>query len=160
MENQAYIFFIFILNGFLIGLIFDIFRILRQSFKTKDFITYIEDIIFWVITGILILNSIFKFNNGEIRGYIFIGIIIGTILYLLLFSKLFIRINVLIINLLKKAIYYVLIVPIKSIISFLKTILLKPISFIVINLKKVCHFLKLNIKILIKNIKNKNTRRI
>ncbi len=66
MQNQAYAFIVFILNGFLIGLLFDIFRIFRKSFKTPDFITYLEDFIFWIITGLLLLYSIFKFNNGEL----------------------------------------------------------------------------------------------
>lgn len=72
LENQAYLFVIFILNGFLIGILFDIFRILRKSFKTKDWLTYIQDILFWIITGFIVLFSIFRFNNGELRGFIFI----------------------------------------------------------------------------------------
>ena len=43
-SNQAYLFLIFTINGILIGFLFDIFRILRKSFKTNDLITYIEDI--------------------------------------------------------------------------------------------------------------------
>ena len=59
ITNQAYLFLIFVINGLLIGLLFDFFRILRLSFKTRDFVTYIEDIIFWIITGIIVLYSIF-----------------------------------------------------------------------------------------------------
>ena len=46
VENQAYLFLIFIINGIVIGLLFDIFRILRKSFKTSDIITYVQDILF------------------------------------------------------------------------------------------------------------------
>lgn len=60
------------MNGLLIGLTFDFFRILRKCFKTKNWITYIQDIVFWIITGLIILYSIFKFNNGELRGFIFL----------------------------------------------------------------------------------------
>ena len=63
MKSEVYIFFIFILLGIIIGIIFDIFRILRKSFKTKDFITNIEDVLFWIISGLLTLFTIFKFNN-------------------------------------------------------------------------------------------------
>lgn len=42
-ENQAYLFMIFVLNGILIGIIFDIFRILRRSFNTPNWVTYLED---------------------------------------------------------------------------------------------------------------------
>ena len=72
MENQAYLFMIFIFNGFLISILFDIFRILRKSFKINDFITYIQDILFWILTTFIILYSIFKFTNGELRGFLFI----------------------------------------------------------------------------------------
>lgn len=136
MENQAYLFFIFILNGFLIGLIFDVFRIIRKSFKTSNLITYIHDILFWLLSGAIVLYSIFKFNNGELRGYIFIGILMGTILYLLLFSKIFITVNVFVISLLKKIVYYSFILPIKTVYKYLKRTILKPIRFIFINLRK------------------------
>ena len=53
---QLYTFFIFILVGMLTALIYDLFRILRKIFKTKDFITYLEDIIFWLITRINFIN--------------------------------------------------------------------------------------------------------
>ena len=58
ISNQANLFLIFTINGVIIGLLFDFFRILRRSFKTKDIITYIEDIIFWILTRIC--NFIFN----------------------------------------------------------------------------------------------------
>ena len=87
MPNQAYSFIIFILNGLIIGLIFDIFRIFRKSFKTPDFITYLQDFIFWIIAGSILLYSIFKFNNGELRLYIFIGITFNNTLGVFYFSN-------------------------------------------------------------------------
>ena len=136
MENQAYVFFVFILNGFIIGIVFDFFRIFRKSFKTSDIITYIQDILFWIISGLIILYSLFKFNNGNIRGYIFLGIAIGYLIYYLVFSKIFIRINLYIIKLAKKIVYYFIFLPLKKIQYVLKKLLLKPITFIFINLKK------------------------
>lgn len=50
INNQANLFLIFTINGVIIGLLFDFFRILRRSFNTKDFVTYIEDILFWLLT--------------------------------------------------------------------------------------------------------------
>ena len=43
--------------------------------KNNEVITYIEDISFWLIAGCILLYSIFVFNNGELRLYIFIGLI-------------------------------------------------------------------------------------
>lgn len=143
MQSQAfeqfYSFIIFILVGFLIGLLFDIFRISRKTFKTSDIITSIEDILFWILTGLLILFSIFKFNNGDIRVYIILGILIGIALYMLVFSKI-------VINTLVK-----IILIIKKIISFIIRIILYPINLII----KICKFITKPIRKLIQNLANK-----
>jgi len=129
---QLYSLLIFTISGIAIGIFFDIFRILRKSFKTPDIITYIEDVIFWILTGIFFLFVLFKFNNGEIRSYVIIGLLFGIILYMLTISKYFIKANVAIIKLIKKVIIY----PIKLIWNLLNKIF-KPFSFIVINIRKI-----------------------
>lgn len=139
MNNQAYLFIMFILNGILIGVLFDIFRILRKSFKTSDFITYIEDITFWILAGTLTLYFIFSLNNGEIRLYILIGIILGIIIYMLTISKYIVKFSVEVINFLKNIILKVIRIinyPIKLVLNILKKILFRPISFIFINIRK------------------------
>lgn len=129
---QLYSLLIFTISGVAIGIFFDIFRILRRTFKTPDIITYIEDTIFWICTGIFFLFLLFKFNNGQIRNYVIIGIIMGVVIYILTISKYFIKINVNIINFIKKILLY----PIKLICTILSKIL-KPFSFIVININNI-----------------------
>ena len=87
--SQMQYFAIYILCGISIGILFDIFRILRKSFKTPDFVTYIEDAIFGIITGIFLIFIIFIFNNGELRFYIFLALLLGNVLYLSTISKYF-----------------------------------------------------------------------
>ena len=119
--KELYTFFLFILTGMFVGILFDFFRIIRKNFKTKDFITYIHDFLFWILTGVILLYSIFTFNNGELRGYIIIGILIGTLIHMLVFSKLFIEISSKIIELLKK----VFLIPINLFISYTSKIISK-----------------------------------
>lgn len=139
--TQLYTFFNFILTGVVIGILFDIFRILRKSFKTLDLITYVQDFIFLILTGIIMLYSIFTFNNGEIRGYVIIGVFLGIMIYILLLSKYFINIMVKFISLIKKVVYY----PLHILSSFIIKNIFKPIHNIAyqiflklpkINLKK------------------------
>ena len=138
--NQAYLFFIFMLTGVLISILFDIFRVFRKTFKTPDIITYLEDILFWILTGSLTLFVVFKFNNGEIRFFLFLGMALGIILYLVTLSKYFIKLNVWIIitlkNILKKLITIIL-YPIKGLLKMLQKIFYKPIVFAFINFKKI-----------------------
>lgn len=158
--NQAYIFLIFILNGFAIGLIFDFFRILRKSFKTNDIITYIEDILFWIITGLIILYTTFIFNNGEIRLFMFLAIFIGVFIYILLFSNIIIKVNVKIIKTIKNIlskIINIISIPFKYFYIIFRKIIFKPISFTIINLKKLTNIskkIKKNTKINKKSQKN------
>lgn len=140
IENQACLFGIFIINGILIGLLFDFFRILRKSFKTNDFITYVEDVLFWILAGIILLYSIFVFNDGEIRLFMFLAVLIGIIIYILSISSYIIKINVKIINFFKMIIikiFKIISIPFTYIIKILRKIFFKPISFIIINIKKI-----------------------
>ena len=143
MQNQVYVFTVFILNGIIIGILFDCFRILRKSFKTPDKITYVEDILFVVLAGLFVLFSIMKFNNGEIRVYLFLGITLGIIIYLLTFSNIFIKINVFIIFLLKKIINIIVVKPIKYLINKIKKIAIKPMVIICLNIKKILKKIKI-----------------
>ena len=121
---QLYNFFIFIVLGLIIALIFDLFRILRKKFNTNNIITYIEDVLFWIISGFLIISAVFKFNNGELRLYLFLGILIGIVMYMLLFTKF--------INL----IFLKILTPVQIIIDFFLSLFKKNYNFINKTIKK------------------------
>ncbi len=135
VTSQAYLFFIFIINGILIGLLFDFFRIARKVFHTSDIITYIEDVLFWILAGSIVLYSIFIFNNGQLRLFMFLGILLGAIIYMLFVSSYVIKINVTIIKFIKKVLG-ILLTPFQLVYQFFKKTLIKPVHFLFINLRK------------------------
>ena len=118
-QNQAYLFLVFSLTGVIIGILFDFFRILRRTIKTSNFITYVEDILFWILTGLLILNNIWYFNNGEIRIYMFLGIILGILIYMLTLSSILIKVF----SMLFRILINVLELPFKTIISVFRKLI-------------------------------------
>lgn len=160
MQNQVYTFFIFILNGLLIGLLFDTFRILRKSFKFSNIITNLQDIIFWILSGLILIYSIFEFTDGELRLYIFLGILLGFIAYLLIFSKIYIKVCVDIILVIKKILYYTLILPIEFILKTFKKLIFNPIkNIIMIFFRKMSNPINKSIKKVKKCIvSNKNSQ--
>lgn len=123
--TQGQIFILFFLLGIVIGSIYDIFRVIRKNFKTSDFVTQIEDIIFLIISGILILCFILKFCIGEIRFYVFIAIFLGILLYFLTISKAY----VIILNIVVKFC--------KKILSFFVNLIKIPYIFIKKHIKKL-----------------------
>lgn len=136
--NQLFLFFVFFIDGILIGFVLDFFRIWRKSFSTSDIMTYIQDAAMCLIIGIILLYSMFFYNNGEIRLYLFISSIIGFILYILLLSKLVITINVKIVKFIKEIVKFIIniiLAPIK----FIFKLICRPCKFLVINIKKLIH---------------------
>ena len=164
--TQLQLFFIFLINGLLIGLLFDFFRILRKAIKTADFITYVEDALFWILTGFIILYSIFTYNNGEIRLFMFLAIILGILIYLTFISKIILSISLGIINVVKKIfsiVFNIIKIPFDFFIKWIRKLFLNPISFIIINIrnyftKYLKNFYKKLKKVKIPNKFVKNTK--
>lgn len=159
--NQAYLFLIFTLNGIYIGLIFDFFRILRKVFMTKNLITNIEDILFWILTGLSIVFCMYKFTNGTIRLFMFLGLIFGFSLYLLILSNVIIKISTTVILIIKRTIkktIKLLIIPLKILRNMADKLFIRPIYliytkmqfFLTKKIKKAKYYLK-NSKKLQKN---------
>lgn len=101
-EGQLFIFFFII--GIIIAMLYDFFRVLRKSFKTKDYVTFIEDVIFLFLSGVLIISSIIKLNYGEFRVYMCFGMFFGILIYSLTLSKLYVIIFYVLVNFVKKII--------------------------------------------------------
>ena len=122
MTNPIYILLAFFISGLLSGVLFDIFRVSRKAFKIPNILVYIEDVLFWILTGAIVLFTIFAFTDGQIRLYMILVMILGAFIYLITVSKYFIIINTKIINLIK-SIIKLLILPFKKIQENLKKLL-------------------------------------
>jgi len=75
--------------GFALGFLYDIFRLLRKKIPTNRFFCIVEDTLFWILSTIATLLFIFVTNAGEIRVFIFLGVLLGAVLYFLSLSPLF-----------------------------------------------------------------------
>jgi spore cortex biosynthesis protein YabQ len=111
-----------VIGGMAIAFVYDVFRIKRKTINTSTFIIYIEDFLYWIIVAIIMFLVVYFGNEGEIRGYIFIGAIIGAVLYILLFSRIIMKIFLTIINIIiivLKTVWKVLSYPFKIIFKIL-----------------------------------------
>lgn len=133
--RQLFCLVIFMITGIVIGVLFDLFRILRKSFKTADWIIYLQDIVFWILAGFIVLFSIFTFNHGEIRSYVLLGLAFGIIIYMITISKFIVKYCVILIKWITKIFSY----PLKLI----KKILIVPLHTF---LKKCQQIVKLKVK--------------
>ena len=72
--SQEQIFIFFFIIGIIIGILFDIFRVIRKSFL--------------ISSGSIIILGIIKLNSGEVRLFLFLGIFFGILIYTLTISNL------------------------------------------------------------------------
>ena len=106
---------------------------MRRSYKTPDIVTIIEDIMFWITSGILILLGIFVLNEGKIRAYLFLGLIAGIFLYIAVISKYVMKIGVKSFNIFNR----IFIIPLQKTTKILINIVGKLIKILIKVLKKV-----------------------
>lgn len=138
--EQVYIFLYAILAGAVAAFFYDILRIKRRAIKTGVIIISLEDIIYWLAAAIFLFLTVYSSNSGEMRGFIFIGNIIGVMLYEALLSSLIIASSVMIINAVKivlKFIWRILSYPIVLIYKMVSV----PVRFICRHLYALLRFI-------------------
>jgi spore cortex biosynthesis protein YabQ len=77
-----------LLVGMIMSLYFDSFRILRKTFKHKDYVVFIEDIAFFFVATFITFMLLMARCNGEPRAYVLLAILLGYFLYRITLSRL------------------------------------------------------------------------
>ena len=98
------VFYATIYGGIVIGILFDINRSLKNNFKFIKKLSFIFDILFWlIITAIIfiVVNTISKF---QLRYYHFVALVVGFVLYYNTISKFILKFNNMVINFIKSLI--------------------------------------------------------
>ena len=93
LANEVTIFFKSALLGLGIGLLLDFFRILRKIIKHNDILVILQDCLFSMFVFLYIFWVIYIVNDGQIRLYILLGIILSNIIYFLTISKYIVAIS-------------------------------------------------------------------
>ncbi|MCX7885462.1 MAG: spore cortex biosynthesis protein YabQ [Caloramator sp.] len=91
INTQIYYFVYTAIAGIIIGVMFDVYRILRGFNSPNRLITAVSDLLFWIFTAILIFIFFFFTNNGELRYYTFVGLILGIFLYFKFISSIILK---------------------------------------------------------------------
>lgn len=87
---QIYYFLSTVIAGIAVGIMFDTYRIIVGINSPSRILTAIADILFWIFCAMVIFIFFLNTNNGDLRYYTFIGLILGIFFYFKLASKRFI----------------------------------------------------------------------
>lgn len=102
MYNQVEIFGYSCLCGVMLGILYDIFRLIRLMSSKSKWNIFVGDIIYFALSGFCTFLFILAVNYGEIRFYIFAGEVIGWSLYHITFGELVYKFSSIIIEFLSK----------------------------------------------------------
>ncbi|MGE5576162.1 MAG: spore cortex biosynthesis protein YabQ [Syntrophothermus sp.] len=91
VKLQAASFFITVLAGLLLGLLFDTYRVMRRRTKPRGLATSLGDLLFWVVATSVTFTFLLLGNWGELRLYVFVGLFLGVGFYYWALSRLYIR---------------------------------------------------------------------
>lgn len=120
ISQQALLFFTCVKTGIVMGMLYDLIRVFRKIIPHPNWVVQIEDLLYWIACGCFSFVMIYWENYGQIRGFVFMGILIGITLYFSTASILFMNIATRVINWVKKVIskmIHFILIPIKCIIS-------------------------------------------
>ncbi len=108
-----------IISGILIGIMFDLYNIIR-GVKIPKIIIIIQDILFWILTAIIVFTFLLYTNYAFLGPYVYIFMTITLIIYLRFVSPIVLKLERSIIDKLSRFIRILLknlIYPIKVIYS-------------------------------------------
>ncbi|MBP2628262.1 MAG: spore cortex biosynthesis protein YabQ [Firmicutes bacterium] len=81
LTGQVMTFVITIMTGMLLGVLFDCYRVLRGTFSPKRLVTWFTDLLYWLVATAIVFIALVFSNWGELRFYVFIGILSGLGVY-------------------------------------------------------------------------------
>lgn len=81
LTSQVLTFVMTIVTGILLGILFDCYRVLRGTFNPKTLMTWFTDLLYWLVATAVVFIALVVSNWGELRFYVFMGILSGVGVY-------------------------------------------------------------------------------
>lgn len=93
IAEQTIIFFYSLGLGFLLGIAYDIVRIIKLSISQKKKTVFLQDIIYAVFVALTTLLFLLATTNGELRFYALFGELIGFLVYYFAFGLIVVKVS-------------------------------------------------------------------
>lgn len=108
VNSQTLLFLTCIEIGIIMGMFYDLIRILRKIIPHPNWLIQIEDTLYWVSGALIGFAILYMHNYGQIRVFVFLGMLLGGIFYLCTFSIVFMKFATWLIDLIKQIVKYII----------------------------------------------------
>ncbi|WP_025683067.1 spore cortex biosynthesis protein YabQ [Paenibacillus maysiensis] len=75
-----------LLSGIAMGVVFDSYRVLSIRLHFARWSIHMLDVLYWATSALFIFRVLYASNRGELRFYVFLGLLLGVWLYFWAFS--------------------------------------------------------------------------
>ena len=145
VNQQTIVFLMCILTGMVSGIIWDVLSITAKKLRFNKSAFFVQDILIWCIILAFFFSVIYKIDGAILRWYVFLGALLGAMLYILTMRNITVKTASFAVNFIFKIIFAVckaILLPLKKIMK-----LFSPILKIVQNArKKTSNFVQKNIE--------------
>ena len=91
LQIQMYTMGMMLGGGLFLGVVYEAYRVIGEQFRFPRWLVAALDLIYWVLACVLIFRMLYASNFGEVRLYVFIGLVVGVWIYYLFLSKVTVR---------------------------------------------------------------------
>lgn len=84
--------------GAVLSVLYDLFRIVRILTRARRGFTAFLDVLYFLLCGVFTFAFIMAANGGQVRGYVFLGELLGWVVYHLTLGNLFVRLLLLVLK--------------------------------------------------------------
>ncbi|MWC30179.1 spore cortex biosynthesis protein YabQ [Paenibacillus sp. MMS18-CY102] len=76
-----------LLSGIGMGIVFDGYRVVSHELRFAKWTLPLFDLLYWAAATLVVFQVLSAGNDGEVRAYVFLGLVIGVVVYFLMLSR-------------------------------------------------------------------------
>lgn len=81
LQIQFFTFFMMFSSGWALGILFDVYRVVSRSLRLSRWVMSVLDIVYWIAVTLFVFKILYYSNQGEVRFFVFLGLLLGTAFY-------------------------------------------------------------------------------
>lgn len=120
-------------SGVVLGIGYDIIEVLSREFRLRRFMIALMDVGYWLVATLFVFQVLVYANEGQVRVFIFIGLLVGIVIYFYMLSRL-VRLTV-------TWVIVLFLRLIRRVIRILYTLLIQPLLYVYRLLQIILGFL-------------------
>ncbi len=90
-DGQHFVVLYFVIVGAALGMIFDVFKLKRVVFGSSYATLFFDDLLFMLVTAVVLVLCVFKVNSGRLRWYEMAFTVLGFCIYRKTLSVIFVN---------------------------------------------------------------------